>query len=1013
MLETLLGDGAACGSVMVTASHLPPEYNGLKFFSKALGRGLNKREVKEVMAAAEAAVEAGARPDTSYAAPNAKDAWRAAAGFGNDEVAGFMDPYVAKLRRTIIDVAGGGDAKPLAGFKICVNAGNGAGGFFATEDKAHVAATADAVAASGADVGVMLDTDVDRCGLIDGARAPEPVHQNRLARGGVHDRYKMGYRNVIDRAADTKPEPALLAIETSGHSAWKDNAFVDDGCYTAAKLLGRLARFRREEARPDAGLLDVLGDGLAEPAESIKVKMKVASLAAVPAAEEALCGALRAAAGAVDAWAVEPVNHDGLRCSIGNDWIIASLHEPLVSVQLESDVAGGTAAICKTLLDFMGDCEAAGVDVAPLKDVAAKAGDPGEPPRRRPTADEPPPPPGRPTAPPQGRRHRRAAAAAGAADDAAKANGTASAPPPERRRAAGGPKPSAAAASRGETIARAHRGRRRPGGLAPGDRQTIRLPTPSQAAALRGAALEALVTDGDAPPLLAVLPTVAAGPAEPLDARTTAWSRVAALCAVRDVRTTGKRTGGVQLDIKSAAPRSSASVKSLEMLAGADDAGLVAAVEGSAVLEDAWVDELGLAPVHAVKRYRPLADLCCRTHEKIREKLRGTDLVTLAADCPSWTTPRGRGRRRVSASSESLAARRRAGGLGPAVDARCLACDDTMCAFRPLVIQRRAVGPKDILIQIKFCGVCASDLWTARSGQSVGCRTASPVPGHEIAGVVAAVGADVEAFAVGDRVGVMTYASPDRHGRCGGSTPQTAGGYADRVVVQERFAIAIPAALPLEAAGPLMCAGTTAYAPLKRYGAKKGTRVGVVGLGGVGAMAVKLAKALGCEVTAISRSKKAATACKFGADRAAVLEAAALDLVIDTVPVAHDLAAVRALLDPARGKLVLLGVHPQSFAANYVDKLLGGTAPVTMSWIGGTACVREVVDLCARRRIAPRSSRAVSELPAVLEAIDAGNDAGRRVLDLATLPARSRPAFAGGEEIVFGSSCCGAMARMA
>ncbi|KAH8048410.1 hypothetical protein JL722_12461 [Aureococcus anophagefferens] len=407
MLETLLGDGEACGSVMVTASHLPPEYNGLKFFSKELGRGLNKREVKEVMAAAEAAAAAGARPDE---APTAEDAWRAAAGFsGRKEAYRFMDPYVDKLRRTIIDVAGGGDAKPLAGFKICVNAGNGAGGFFATkvlkplgadvsssvhldpdgtfpahpanpEDKAHVAATAEAVASSGADVGVMLDTDVDRCGLIDGARSPpEPVHQNRLvalcaavalerdagvivtdpvtsggmrdfieARGGVHDRYKMGYRNVIDRAADTKPEPALLAIETSGHSAWKDNAFVDDGCYTAAKLLGRLARFRREEARPDAGLLDVLGDGLAEPAESIKVKMKVASLAAVPAAEEALCAALRAAAGAVDAWAVEP---------------------------LESDVAGGTAAICKTLLDFMGDCEAAGVDIAPLRDVAAEAVD--------------------------------------------------------------------------------------------------------------------------------------------------------------------------------------------------------------------------------------------------------------------------------------------------------------------------------------------------------------------------------------------------------------------------------------------------------------------------------------------------------------------------------------------------------------------------------------------------------------------------------------------------------------
>ena len=193
----------------------------------------------------------------------------------------------------------------------------------------------------------------------------------------------------------------------------------------------------------------------------------------------------------------------------------------------------------------------------------------------------------------------------------------------------------------------------------PGDRQTIRLPTPSQAAALRGAALEALVTDGDAPPLLAMLPTVAAGPAEPLEAGTTAWSRVAALCAVRDVRTTGKRTGGVQLDIKSATLEvvGRVAVKSLEMLAGADDAGLVAAVEGSAVLEDAWVDELGLAPVHAVKRYRPLADLCCRTHAKIRERLRGTDLVTLAADCPLVDHPLAdEAAAAVSASSESLAA---------------------------------------------------------------------------------------------------------------------------------------------------------------------------------------------------------------------------------------------------------------------------------------------------------------------------------------------------------------------
>ena len=167
------------------------------------------------------------------------------------------------------------------------------------EDREHERATTAAVGASGAEVGVMLDTDVDRCGLIDGMRSPpEPVNKNRLialcARvaleaaggkgvivtdpvtsagmasyiascGGEHDRFMMGYRNVIDRAAETQPEAALLAIETSGHSAWRDNRFVDDGTYTAARLIGRLARARREQGNPQLGLLDLVGDSLQEP----------------------------------------------------------------------------------------------------------------------------------------------------------------------------------------------------------------------------------------------------------------------------------------------------------------------------------------------------------------------------------------------------------------------------------------------------------------------------------------------------------------------------------------------------------------------------------------------------------------------------------------------------------------------------------------------------------------------------------------------------------------------------
>lgn len=163
-------------------------------------------------------------------------------------------------------------------------------------------------------------------------------------------------------------------------SSAQDNAFVDDGCYTAARLLGRLARARRESGNPRLGLLDLVGEGLVEPVESIKVKMKVGSgLPGVRAAEEALCGALRECCEASDGWEMERVNHDGLRCGVGGDgWLIirGSLHEPSVSVQTESDVAGGTAAICATLLQFVlrgGKCEAAGLDVQPLRDEAAKA----------------------------------------------------------------------------------------------------------------------------------------------------------------------------------------------------------------------------------------------------------------------------------------------------------------------------------------------------------------------------------------------------------------------------------------------------------------------------------------------------------------------------------------------------------------------------------------------------------------------------------------------------------------
>ena len=431
MLEALLGPTATfSGSVMVTASHLPGEWNGLKLFSRQLGRGLNKKEVKQVM---ELAVQLGT--DATRGSPDAL--------LPVPVLDGYMVGYIEKLKAAVRSASGTGDsaAEPLRGMRVCVNPGNGAGGFFAAavlaplgadtrsslhlepdgtfpnhmpnpEERAHEEATTAAVAASGAEVGVMLDTDVDRCGLIDGMRSPpEPVNKNRLIAlcsrvaleaaggagvivtdpvtsagmgryiagcGGAHDRYKMGYRNVIDRAAETWPEPALLAIETSGHSAWRDNSFVDDGTYTAARLIGRLARARREQQDPRLGLLDLVGDALQEPRESIKVKMAVASgLGGVPDAEVALCAALRRTAERTAGWTIEPVNHDGLRCAVGSTgWLIirGSLHEPSVSVQTESDEEGGTAAICRQLLQFeQGECEAAGIDLEPLRKRAAMA----------------------------------------------------------------------------------------------------------------------------------------------------------------------------------------------------------------------------------------------------------------------------------------------------------------------------------------------------------------------------------------------------------------------------------------------------------------------------------------------------------------------------------------------------------------------------------------------------------------------------------------------------------------
>jgi uncharacterized zinc-type alcohol dehydrogenase-like protein len=348
------------------------------------------------------------------------------------------------------------------------------------------------------------------------------------------------------------------------------------------------------------------------------------------------------------------------------------------------------------------------------------------------------------------------------------------------------------------------------------------------------------------------------------------------------------------------------------------------------------------------------------------------------------------------------------------------------CDFKPVRMARRPLGDHDVLIRLVACGICHSDLHIARGHlEGVTGKVQYPlVPGHELAGVCAGVGVQVTKFAVGDHVGVgcmvdaclkckecvggeeqkcsakhgnvATYNGRDRYGRAA-SWPvggPTVGGYSSAHVVHERFAVKIPAEYPLASAGPVMCAGVTLFDPLRRYGATVGTKVAIVGVGGLGTMGIKIAKAMGAEVTAISRGASKEAYCRAaGADhfidsKDAVAMAAAhgtLNLVMNTISANHDYHAYTQLLvaGPA-GKHVILGLNNALGAAVLVDKLTFGRSRVKMSGIGGIEATQAVIDLCAKHNIHPEIKMvAVSEINAVYEALENGNDAGlRHVIDI-------------------------------
>lgn len=404
-MTTVLGDAPYDGSIMITASHLPWYRNGMKFFISR--GGLEKNEIKELTKIAdEIAVE---NKDVS--------------GCPEAEKVSFMDTYTGYLREKIIAGCQKGD-KPLEGLHIVVDAGNGAGGFFVKdvleilgadtagsqflepdghfpnhipnpENKEAAESIKNATLASNADLGIIFDTDVDRAGaVLPGGKTltrndliaalsvialnsnpgttivTDSVTSDGLAafiksKGGVHRRFKRGYRNVIDEAIRLNESgiDSQLAIETSGHGAFKENFFLDDGAYLMVKLLIEMGK---------GNSLASLIEGLKEPAESAELRFHVGEVENLQANGDRILGELQAKAESIPGWSLEKENYEGVRVNCdaehGNGWLLLrkSLHEPIMPLNIESDSEGGTRMIAEALYGLIADEKT--LDLTPIRD---------------------------------------------------------------------------------------------------------------------------------------------------------------------------------------------------------------------------------------------------------------------------------------------------------------------------------------------------------------------------------------------------------------------------------------------------------------------------------------------------------------------------------------------------------------------------------------------------------------------------------------------------------------------
>tara|TARA_R110002020_G_scaffold53905_3_gene150453 strand:- start:2172 stop:3218 length:1047 start_codon:yes stop_codon:yes gene_type:complete len=345
--------------------------------------------------------------------------------------------------------------------------------------------------------------------------------------------------------------------------------------------------------------------------------------------------------------------------------------------------------------------------------------------------------------------------------------------------------------------------------------------------------------------------------------------------------------------------------------------------------------------------------------------------------------------------------------------ARGYAATDASKPLAPFTFERREPDADDVAISIQYCGVCHSDIHTVRNEWK---NAVYPiVPGHEIVGVVTAVGSDVTKFKVGDKVGVgcfvdscvgcasrdldneqympglvQTYNSVEADGKTA-----TQGGYSDHIVVKEGYVLSIPDNLPLDATAPLLCAGITLYSPLRHWNAGPGKKVAILGMGGLGHMGVKIAHAMGADVTVLSHSlSKKEDGLKLGADHYYATSdaetftklAGTFDLIICTVGVAIDWNAYLGLLK-VDGSMVIVGA-PEDAIPVHAFSLIPGRRSLSGSMIGSIKETQEMLDFCGKHDIVSEiETIGIQEINEAYERVLKSDVRYRFVIDMASLAA--------------------------